>query len=191
LTCFIHPKKFTTANTLVAYDPRVSPNLPAKDGTIAGTYIDGTIAYVGIAHTTPANNYCGNQRMLPARVTTDATAPGAYGECGPVQYDGVAAQYLVNDPNFKWVPATQATVPTIQNGVLFDTGTGYMIMYGRINLTSSKGVVYTVVSKVHLDHYATKMYFNNELGQAATATTGFEVLTCVPTVKTILSNCCE
>jgi hypothetical protein len=120
-----------TANVLIQYDPKTNPNAPAADGHNAGTFLDGSIAYVGIAHTLP--NYCVNQNTLPARVTTNPTSAGAHGECVTDQYDAIAPWYLKDDPNFVWVPTTKDTVLTVPHGVTYNTGTGFIFNYGRFS----------------------------------------------------------
>jgi hypothetical protein len=163
---------------LTQYNPKTNPNAPAIDGHNAGTYLDGTVAYVGIAHTTPTNNYCNNEVTVPARVTTKAAAPGAYGECATEMYDGVNPWYMKDHPGFKWVPATTATVPTIPYRVTYDTGTNYFFVFGRMVVTSLNGTKYTVVSKVHLDHFPVVLFFLDETNKVVMAASGFEVLTC-------------
>jgi hypothetical protein len=167
----------------VSYDPRTNPNAPAFDGHNAGTFLDGSVAFVGIAHTLPANNNCFKQQTLPARVTTNPTAPGAHGECVTDQYDGIAPWYLRDDPNFVWVPTTKDTVFTVPNRVTYNTGTGFIFNYGRTLVTSSNGTKYTVVSKVHLDHYQSVLFYLNDANKVIQGY-NFEVLTCLTPATT-------
>jgi hypothetical protein len=86
-------------------------------------------------------------------------------------------------PNFDWAEATNVTVSTIENAVVFNTTTGFYFMYGRINLTSSAGVEYTQVSKVHVNQHFIGFYYKDEQNVTIVATQDFEVLTCDPTVE--------
>jgi hypothetical protein len=179
------PNHFTlTVNKLVQYDPKANPNAPVGNAHSAGTYLDGTASYVGVGHTTSFRNFCDNQQTLPARVSTKAGAAGAYGECGQVLYDDINPWYLKDDPNFVWVPATPATVLKVPNGVVYDTTTGYRILFGRVNITSANGTKFTVVSKVHLDHYINVLFYMDEFNRPAQSS-NFEVLTCYTTSELV------
>jgi hypothetical protein len=94
------------------------------------------------------------------------------------QYDAIAPWYLKDDPNFVWVPTTKNTVLTVPHSVTYNTGTGFIFNYGRIQLTSANGTRYTVISKVHRDHYVNVLWYldeNNKVIQGS----NFEVLTCL------------
>ncbi|KAG5669553.1 hypothetical protein PVAND_017440 [Polypedilum vanderplanki] len=162
--------------TFVPYDATINPNAPAIfNGLSAGTYLDGSSAYVGIG-TNYNMSACIGQQNIPGRISI-VNNPGVYMSCGNYLFDNKTPQYLRNNPSLKWVPTSDKNIASV-NGKI-STGLGpYHFYIGRYNLTSSSFIPYSVVSKIHYDNGASGFYYVQANGAEGHPTSGYEVLVC-------------
>ncbi|KAG5667658.1 hypothetical protein PVAND_015631 [Polypedilum vanderplanki] len=174
----------TTTNSLapcssavfIAYSTFRNPNLPANKGVYAGTYFDGNAIYIGVGTTTS----CSNQNSMPARLISSKRGSAAFMECsGSEIMDSKNPLYLQANPKLQWVSASDATLNSI-GGAVIHKGNYYSYYFGRINLTATNGVVYQQVSKVYIDNNQKGFVYTTQSGSSATASSGYEVLTCTP-----------
>jgi hypothetical protein len=155
--------------------PKSNPKLPETAGFAAGTFLDGSVAYVG----TGVTSTCYNEDLMPARLATvktiTNTGPGAYFECNGPIFANAAASYLKANANLKWVPAAMSNQTSVV-GAIKVTGSYYSYWIGRINLTSSTGIVYQQIAKIHV--YNGMFWYVREDGTQASANSSYEMLAC-------------
>ncbi|KAG5669554.1 hypothetical protein PVAND_017441 [Polypedilum vanderplanki] len=161
--------------TFVPYDATVNPTAPQTfNAFTAGTYLDGSSAYVGIGNNHQSS--CPGQQNIPGRISI-VNNPGVYMSCATVLFDNKTPQYLRNNPSLKWVLTSDATIASVKGKI--STGLGPFHFYiGRHNDTTSTGTSYSVVSKIHYDNGASGFYYVQANGAEGHPTSGYEVLVC-------------
>jgi hypothetical protein len=145
------------------------PNGTTIDGIVAGKYLDGTDAIVGVSD----NSGCGGQNPNPGRLSIPDQK--VYMSCGSVLSKNLT-NYIINDPRLSWVPANSSV--TDPRFFFFQAKWAYGV--GRINFnkTLANGTIinYWQVGKVDLG----QMWYGNENGGESRVTSGYEVLICTP-----------
>jgi hypothetical protein len=192
--------------SFVQYSPIVNPNDLVGKAFSAGTYLDDTAAYVGVAKV----ENCAYQTSIPGRATVSGNlqGPGVYVECAGEKRVTENVGYLPNHASLVWVPADENNASTIPNIIKIkgdDSSFGFAI--GRVNLTywNDTGFPdynnygnrsffddfifgniftptnYTQVAKVYIDVGVNNLWYADTNQQEQPANTTFEVLTCLET----------
>lgn len=147
-------------------------NAPVQSGFAAGMFLDNSVNYVGYGD---ISGPCSSEVRAPGRVTVVAPAGSYVSKCqGPI-FDAKTPYYLLNHAGLRWNAATSTTLSGIKNLVKVQ-GTTTVFYVGRVNLTTSGGVKYTQVGKVH----GTLNKIMYSVGTTEVSeTSGFEALSCV------------
>jgi hypothetical protein len=156
---------------IVYYNPSTDPTAPEGKAVNAGTFRDFSTAYVGIGY---AKN-CTRQKTLPARISTEASSPGAFMSCGNEMFNGTNASYIEASAGDHWVMTDHANLFSVKDAVIFHSKK-YYFMFGRANVTDD-GYTYQVVGKVHINVGNLGLWFS--LGMSTNYwASNFEVLAC-------------
>lgn len=138
----------------------------------AGVFVDGSVNYVGYGDVTGPFN---SEVRAPGRISVVAPAGSYVSKCNEPIFDVKTHYYLLNHAGLMWNAATASKLTAIKNLVLVQ-GSTTAFYEGRINLTSSSGVNYTQVGKIHGS--LLKSMYTVGTSEAST-TSGVEVLNCV------------
>jgi hypothetical protein len=135
------PQPSTPCGTFVTYDPINDKNAPARNGFVAGTYVDASKVYVGLGD----NTVCFGETMAPCRLNINDPAGCYIAGCAVQKFENKKVKYLLNHPNLKWVPVTSATVFST-NGLSYDIPGVGTLKFARVNSTS-RGINYVTIGK--------------------------------------------
>lgn len=114
--------------TFVPFDTAYGLYGPSSNGFSAGTYVDGSQAYVGVSDNSQAPCI---EPVNPSRISVNPAAPGGYVSCLSAVYKPNNNLYLREHPNLLWVPATTDNAQNIPSALKV-TGNGITLIFGRI-----------------------------------------------------------
>ncbi|XP_070505498.1 uncharacterized protein [Chironomus tepperi] len=154
--------------TFVAYNSN-QQDLVIKYGFSAGTFSDGSQAYVGHA----INAACAGEYNCPARLSVTGSKQGAFMACQNQHHDMVGMRFLLNHPDLKWIRPDTDNLMVYKNLVKVSSTQKYLFHIGRYNLTNPYGSTYTVVSKVYGNNV-----MSYSLGNGHTNVNHPEILSC-------------
>ena len=93
------------SGSFLPYNPSIYLDDPNIDGVLAGTYYDGSRAYVG-----RGDNSANGEKQCAARISVDPLKPGAFMEAtNQENYDGLTSEYLFNHNKLSWFKVTQSS----------------------------------------------------------------------------------
>jgi hypothetical protein len=162
--------------TFMKYDPVNQVNFPELYGVVGGQTNNMTSGVTIIEYVGYGNVSCGG--LLPGYIKTSSPA-GAVISCQDgKQFDDKDAYFLLKHPNLQWVNTSSTNISSVQNilGVKGQSSNvfGRFFYYYMFNYQLGRVQVETGIG----------LYYLNERDGQYFTSTGFQVLTCVPSSTT-------